>query len=294
MIGQTLIAALGYTFAKSAALEIAPPVLTLLRMTASALFFAVLFWMRGGFNGSLPASREWIRLAVLAALGVSLNQYLFLFGLKFTTPANTALLYAMTPAVVFIIAAAILRSEKVTAQKLTGISLALLGVGVVFFARGYTFEPELMYGNLIISGAVTSWALYIALGKKILARYDAVQSAALMMMLGAAIYFPFGIFYLPAFEWHTVSAQAWIGLAYITFLSSAAAYLLLNYAMSKLESSQVSIFMNAQPIVATVFSVLVYGEVVTGNFIFGGLVAVAGIFIMNSPPLFLRLKPSQS
>jgi drug/metabolite transporter (DMT)-like permease len=51
--------------------------------------------------------------------------------------------------------------------------------------------------------------------------------------------------------------------------------------MNKLASSKVSIFMNAQPIVAAAFSFFVLHETLSIGFILGGLVAITGILIIQ-------------
>ncbi|MBC8042850.1 MAG: DMT family transporter [Rhizobacter sp.] len=288
MGGQTLLAGIGYSFARTASQEFDPFVLTLLRMSVTASLFGITFFLRGGFgqltaNASPLTKAAWMRLAGLAVLGVTLNQFLFLCGMKFTTPANSALIYAITPLFVLIIAVFILRSERLTLQKGIGIAVALAGVSVVLFARGNKFDAELMLGNILILGAVCCWASYISLGKKVIGKFDTIQATALLMMLGAVIYAPVGLWRLFTSPWHAVSVSAWIGFWYITLLSSAASYLLLTFAMSRLESSQVSVFMNAQPVVAAAFSAAVYGEVLSLNLILGGLVAITGIYVMTRP-----------
>jgi drug/metabolite transporter (DMT)-like permease len=138
-----------------------------------------------------------------------------------------------------------------------------------------------MKGNIITLWAVLSWSVYLAFGKLVLPKYDPIQSTSLVMILGAVMYAPIGLWHLPDFDWTVISSQAWIGFVYITFFASALAYLLLTLALKGLDSSQASVFMNAQPIVAALFSWLVYGEQLTLNLVIGGLITITGIMMLQ-------------
>lgn len=282
MFGQTVLAGLSFAFARDASVEFEPFVLLLLRTIGSAFFFGILFYARGGFKKSLkPVGAEWLKIGLLAFIGISLNQFLFLLGLKYTTPANSAVLYTLTPLVVLFISVYFFKTEQFNKHKISGALIAIVGALMVLFAQGHSFESDLMLGNFITLGAVLSWAMYLSFGKRVLPKYDSLQITAAMMMLAALIYFPVGIWFLPDFDWHEISMQAWIGFIYITFFSSALAYLLLTVALNKIESSQASVFINAQPFVAVLFSVLAYGEVLTFSLIIGGILTLLGIILMQ-------------
>ncbi|ACF12589.1 protein of unknown function DUF6 transmembrane [Chloroherpeton thalassium ATCC 35110] len=286
MLGQTVLAGLSFAFARDASVEFEPFVLLLLRTLGSALFFGLIFYLRGGFNHSpKPSGSAWLKVGLLAFIGVALNQFLFLLGLKYTTPANSAVLYTLTPLIVLFISVYFFKTEQLNAHKISGAVIAIVGALLVLFAQGYSFESDLMFGNFITLGAVLSWAAYLSFGKRILPKYDSLQITATIMMLAAVIYFPIGIWFLPDFDWHEISMQAWIGFIYITFFSSALAYLLLTVALNKIDSSQASVFINAQPFVAVLFSVLAYGEVLTPSLIFGGLLSMLGILLMQRTAL---------
>ncbi len=213
MMAQTFIAGTSFSFARTASIEFNPFVLAFLRLTGSALIFGVLFFSRGGLNGVRPTASEWIRLFALAFVGITSGQFLFLYGLKFTTPASSAVLYAMTPLWVLLISVMISQSERLTKRKLFAIAMAISGGLTALFGSGKTidFAENAWLGNFITLGAVWCWASYLAFGKKILVNYDAIQGTALMMMLGALMFFPIGIAPTLSCEWSMISSGAWFG-----------------------------------------------------------------------------------
>ncbi len=283
MVAQTFIAGTSFSFARTASLEFHPLVLAFLRLTGSALIFGVLFFSRGGFNGNRPTLSEWLKLYALAFIGITSGQFLFLFGLKFTTPASSAVLYAMTPLWVLLLSVLISQSERLTTRKFVAIAIAISGGLTALFGSGKSvdFAENAWLGNLITLGAVWCWASYLAFGKKILVKYDAIQGTALMMMLGALMFFPIGIVPTLSFEWSRVSVGAWVGAIWVTVLSSVVAYGLISFALSKLTPSQISVFMNAQPAIAASVSMLFFGEPFSLLLVVGGALAVAGIVMLQ-------------
>lgn len=282
MIGQTILAGLSFSFARNASVEFDPYVLLLLRTSGAASFFVILLMVNRSKNAIVwPIGSEWLKLLALAFVGVAFNQFMFLLGLKYTTPANSAVLYTLTPLVVLLMSVFILRDDNLSIQKVVGVMIAIVGVLIVLFAQGYTFDSTLMKGNIITLWAVLSWSVYLAFGRLVLPKYDSVQITSLIMILGALMYAPIGLWHLPDFNWQVISMQAWIGFIYITFFASALAYLLLTVALKQLNSSQASVFMNVQPIVAALFSWLVYGEQLTLSLVLGGLITIAGILMLQ-------------
>jgi drug/metabolite transporter (DMT)-like permease len=282
---QTLLVGPGFTFSQYAAKNFPPLVLLLLRLSFAALLLLPLFVYTGGFKTFKPTRRQWIGIVSLVFVGMLANQLLFMVGLRYTTPASSALLYALTPLIVLALSVFLFRSERLTFWKTTGILLALLGVGIIFFEKGYALAADRTLGNLITLAAVCCWALYLTYSRKLFQNLNAFQTTSFMMMLAAVIYLPFGITQLPGMDWQTVPAHAWFGLAYMVVVNSILGYLLVTYGLSHLPASQVSVYINLQPVTATLFSVLVVHEPLTAGFVLGGLVILLGIYLVNRAAL---------
>ena len=153
---QTLTASATHIVAKSVVQDVDTWTLTFLRaLISSGGLLLFVFW-RGT---TLRVERaDYGTIAFLAVLA-TLNQLLYLYGMKFTTPANGALLYASTPVFVLLLSSYFLK-ERITPKKSAGIFLAFTGVVVVIFERGLSLSSEYNYGNLVILTAVTCWALF--------------------------------------------------------------------------------------------------------------------------------------
>src|SRR5512139_1323028 len=129
MVAHVILAAGTYVLGKEAAVGFADPgVLTLAR----ALGAAVCLLLLTGWAIPRPdfSPGEWLRLLGLGIILVPLNQYTFLRGLQHTVPSHPALLYALTPLGVLLLASALDR-QLPSRRKVGGVVLAFVGVVIL-------------------------------------------------------------------------------------------------------------------------------------------------------------------
>src|SRR5512138_2185631 len=119
MLLHSVISAGTYLAAKRALGELSPFEVALARFTLAGAVFGALLWSRR----VRIARRDLAGLALLGVVAVPLNQGFFLAGLSWSTPAHAALLYALTPIFVFLLARLRL-GERATALKVLGIAVA--------------------------------------------------------------------------------------------------------------------------------------------------------------------------
>ena len=130
MLLHSALSAGTYLAAKRALGELSPVELALARFSFAGLVYAgLLLW-----KPRRVSRRDLLALAVLGFIAIPLNQGLFLFGLSLTTPGHAALLYAMTPIFVFVLAL-LRREERSSPWKTIGIAVAFAGAAVVLVAR---------------------------------------------------------------------------------------------------------------------------------------------------------------
>jgi len=221
----------------------------------------------------------WLLLGLTNVVG---SQWLFATGLKYTIPPNAALAYAMTPAFVLIIAIVVFR-HQFTLPKLWGIALAFLGVLLVLFEKGLDFKSDYFIGNVIEFWAAFSWAVYSIVGQKMALKYDALSSATVGMISGLLLYVPLylaGEFLgLVHVEYTAVSMSDWLQLAYMAAFATCASFFLWFYAMTKLEAGKVAVFMNLQPVLTTLFTIIIWGTVPSTMFFVGGAIVIVGVWL---------------
>lgn len=249
-------------------------------------FLAVLAMYRWHARGKIAtpiAKRDYWRIAIMGLSGITGNQILFLTGIKYASPIDGALLYAFTPVVV-LLAARFLLNETFTWLKVTGIAVAIVGVILVLTGRGLKLAQENLFGDLILLVAVIMWAIYTLIGKDLMGRYDAARISAWTFGVGAVSIIPLAPFTLYGFDWSGPGTAGWLGLMYLSFLTSALAFTLWTWALKRLDAGQVAVFTNLQPALTAFLAWIFLSELPTLSVVVGGILVVGGVVLVQKKP----------
>lgn len=273
---QQILSSGTHIVAKVIASRMDPFSLTLLRSILSALIMAGILMLRGGF----PAiAREDRRLLLwLSFLAIPVNQFFFLFGMRYTIPSNAALLYATTPILVLLLSRLFL-GERMSGVKIVGVIVGFVGVMIVIFERGVSASMEFLVGNLLIGVAVVAWALYSVFGKILIARYGAVGASSMTLIIGTFMFLPLGLWSTVTFPYASLTAGNWGEILYLAVITSVVSYFLWYFALGRIEAGKAALFSNLQPILTTIMMVALLGQGITVAFVVGGTIALVGVAV---------------
>ena len=281
---HTLISAGTYLVAKRGLAEFDPLVFAFFRFILASTALAAIIAVR---KYKFPFTKsEWPLFILLAILAIPLNQCMFLYGLQFTLPTHSALLYATTPVWVYLLSAW-RREENMTKTKSAGIFIALAGVVAFFTEKGVAMKTDYLLGDFLILIAVWSWAVYTVLGRPLVKQKGAVVVTSYTLILGTLMYFPFGLYLSYGFDYNGVTWIGWSGIAYTAILTSVVAYIIWYWSMKHREPSRTAIFMNLQPIVTALLAYAIMGERLSIGSVISGVIILAGVYIVQK-----RIRPS--
>ena len=276
---QQFIASTTHIIAQDVTRAVDPRIVLLFRgLIASTLLLALILPKRKESVKIVGADR-W-RMLALGILNVPINQFLYLEGVGITSPANSALLYAMTPMFVFLMTLAVHR-ERPSWKKTAGIVLALTGVLLIMVERGVSLHESYLEGNVLVFIAVIAWSLFTFLGKPLVEKYGALRVTGLNMAIGTMIYIPIALIAGDIASIPAISADSWLRIAYLGVISSVVNYLIWFYALGKLETSKVAIFQNLQPVLTTIMALMLGRALLTGQFVGGSSLALAGVMLVQ-------------
>ncbi len=283
IILQQTIASTTHLVARGVATHADPFLVVLIRVIiATAIFCAWFALQPSSFQKTpgrlLPDPKDVPLFFVLGFLNIPINQTLFVTGLKYTIPPNAALLYALTPTLVFVLSV-LFYGEKPTPMKLTGIVLAFVGVLIVLFEKGLDLTSEYFLGNMLELGAVCGWTLYTVLGRSLTLKYGALYSITVSMITGLLWYVPLYPFLPVQMGIGELSGMVWLQILYLAVFATCASFAMWFYALGRMEASRVAVFSNLQPIGATLLTILVFGTVPTAWFFAGGALAIMGVIL---------------
>jgi len=274
IVGYTVIACATSFVAKTALDEIEPRALIMLRLGGASVLASLALVARRTSWHTLDW-REVARMCGLGVLGVTVNQALFLRGLAESTPARSTLLYGLCPLLVLLLGR-LRGTEPMTPVRLAGIVLAFGGV-VLVLARRDGVGGTSLHGDLILLGGALAWSLYTSLGKPVLTRHDSFTVTAVGLVFGTLAFAPLGVPAVATMRVAGVSTAAWASLAFLIVFSSVVAYSLWYFAIRQLAPSRVAVFMNLQPPAVVLLAWMAGQEPMTGPFVAGTLLVLAGV-----------------
>jgi drug/metabolite transporter (DMT)-like permease len=193
------------------------------RVAGAAVFlWAFVIWR--GYD--LPQSfRIWAAFLAMGLLNNVLPFSLINWG-QLTIPSGLAgILNASTAIFGVIVAAAVFRDERLTARKLTGVTVGFAGVATVLGLSALAALDLTSLSQLAIVSASLSYALAGAFGRVTLGSLRPEVAAAGMLTGSSLIMIPMALVIDgPPSPLH--SAEVWGALAYLAVFATALAYLL--------------------------------------------------------------------
>ncbi|MCU0230204.1 MAG: DMT family transporter [Acidobacteria bacterium] len=277
LLAVQLFFGLHYLAAKLVLEEIPPRAWAALRVSSAALIlFAIARWT----GRRLPRARADLgRLSLYALFGVVINQLCFVEGLKRTTPTHSALINTSIP--VFALSFAVLAGrERLTARKLLSVAVALSGVMLVIWPFGRTdFSNATLTGDLLTLVNSVSFSLFLVLSRDLLVRTDPLGATAVLLGFGSL-----GILLVAwpavlAFDPAPVSARTWVLAAFVVVFATVLTYVLNYWALARVPSSTVALFIYVQPVIAASLSALLFGERPAPHVMGGAALIFAGVYL---------------
>jgi drug/metabolite transporter (DMT)-like permease len=221
----------------------------------------------------------------MGSFGVVMNQICFTVGLRYTSVSHAAVIVGMGP-IYTLILAVLLKLETATWRKATGMVIALAGIAVLASENGISVRSPSLLGDAIMMTGSIGFAMYVVLGKRLAGRFDPLTMTAFSHYAGALIVLPVAIYRAIALgsaeHWRAIAWTSWAALLYMAIFSSAVAYVFYFWLLRYLEASQLSAFSYLLPVVATVLGILWLGEKGSWNQVLGGVLALGGVYWIES------------
>ncbi|MCK9207952.1 MAG: DMT family transporter [Salinivirgaceae bacterium] len=223
----------------------------------------------------LPA--KGVLIAVFAGLCFALDMSLWTTGIMVSTATIPTIAGNLSPLWVGIMAMFFFK-ERNKAGFWIGLLMALVGVSLLVLHDFY--HPNgMMRGLLLGLVAGVVYAIYIILtqpGRKYL------NTLSFLYITTLATTFFLGIFLISrGLSFTGYPAKSWIIFIIMGITLQAGAWFLINYSQGHLPASIISPTLLTQPVLAAIFAFFMIGEVLTIWQMMGGLIVVAGIYLVH-------------
>lgn len=228
------------------------------------------FLVMGLLNNLVPFGLiTWAQQAVESGLASILNGATAFFGV--------------------LVAAALLRDERLTAPRLAGVGLGIAGVAIIVGPEALTgFDPRSL-GQLTILGAALSYAFAGVWAKTRMKGLTPAVSAAGMLTASALLALPLALATegappLPALP------LTWAALAYVSLAGTAGAYLLYYRVLAAAGSGNLMLVTIVMPPISVALGAAVLGERLPPGALLGAGLILLGLAVIDGRLLRLIRK----
>lgn len=240
--------------------EVMPKYLTpnffiLIRVLGATLLFALI---RLVIREKID-KKDILRLALCGLFGIAANQLLFFQGLSQTSATDSSIIMVTTPVLVTIFSFIILKN-KLTASKIIGVTMGLLGASyLIYLGAGNGNKEASFIGNLFVFLNATSYAIYIVIVKPLMVKYKPITVISTVFAFGLLYVIPFGLNDISHFSLN-MPLNIWLAIGFVIFFTTFCTYLLNAFALSHLQPTVTASYIYLQPFFAmltgVVFSLL--------------------------------------
>lgn len=263
---------------KFALQNIPPFTLAFIRFFFASLIFlplAVFYWKK-------VTVRRLLEIFLVSFFGISLNITFFFLGLPKTASINAPIIASAGPVFLYFLSILFLH-EKAKGKVFLGMTIALAGVLVIilspFFLDGKNIVFGEVQGNLFFVLATLGAVLGTLLGRDVAKKVNPYQMTFVAFAFGGLSFLPLAVGELQSWSFSSLNYQGWLGIIFGVFLSSAAAYFLFYFGLSKIPAQEVGVFAYLDPVIAVLIAIPLLHEYPTVYYFAGAILVFLGIFI---------------
>jgi len=259
---------------RSLRFDVGPLTLAALRFVVGSALLTALLQREAPEQRRLGS--DWPLLLLMGIAGVALFAPLQYLGLRYTTAANAALLQALAPLITGLLGGLLIR-ETMSRYQVIGALVGLLGVLVLISGGSLTFwrTMDSSIGDLIILVAVTLWALYTVISRRVTTQRPVLSATGLSTLLGV----PFLLLAM-IWEWQTRPLHLTPGLVlailYVGISPTVIGFLSWNGGVRRLGPSGAMVFYNTLPLYGALLAFLFLGEEIGWAHLAGGALVIGG------------------
>lgn len=239
-----------------------------------------------GFLGVLPiwllhkksvADKKSVRIAVLCGVIFAFDIAIWNISILLTKAAISTLIANLAPIWVGIGAILFLK-EKPGRIFWIGTAIALFGISVIV-GIDKIYNSRLNAGHFLAILASLFYAFYLLIMRKGRLHLDTVTFTTISMLTSSIVLFFISVF--TGTQLSGYSMQSWEALVGLGLISQLGGWLAINYAMAYMPPTIASVSLLSQSVFTAIIAVPILGEKLSKIEIFGAMIVLLGIFLVN-------------
>lgn len=245
-------------------------------------FFAGLIFIPLTFHKWQKLSvRQWLEILLVSFFGITVNIAFFFLGIKKTESINAPIIASAAPVFIYFLSIVFLK-ERTKIKVVFGMFAALIGVLLIIISPvildGKSYVMGEVRGNLFIFIATLGTVFQTVIGRDIMKKVNAFQVSLITFLFGALTFLPFFLNEMRGWSFNQLNGQGWTGIIFGVLFSSALAYWLFYYGMSKISAQETGLFTYIDPVTAVLVAIPLLGEIPNYFYFIGSLLIFGGIY----------------
>lgn len=231
---------------------------------------------------SLPG-RQVIQVIFLGILFFALFPWIHATAFQYTTASRGAIVLATMPIWAMMLGH-ILGSEPFSLRTLSGIFLAVAGVGIALYDKSLVSDISPGFrGEWIMLVAALMGAVYSVFSKPVLKHSSAYLFTPLAMLSGSLFLSPLAVPADVFANFTSLPAVPLVVMAYLGIVAGGLAFFLFNWVLDKTTPTITTLFVTLNPVTAIVLAWLLLDEAITPYFTLGAAMVITGIILSLWP-----------
>ena len=244
----------------------------------------IIFWTISLFFKTKPIEKK-DRLTILKCglFGMSINIAAFIAGLDYSTPVNSSILIIISPIFVVILSFFIFKN-KINFIKILGIILGFIGAMILILTAdsNSSIGRNIPLGNFLFIVNSISYAYYLIIVKPMAEKYDLITLFKWLFLIGLVFNFPLGINQFLDVDWASLPLwEAVLPMVFVVVGTTCMTYFLNGYALSKITSTEVAVFMYLQPIIGILFAIFTKSDTITLIMFIASVLIFTGVYLTS-------------
>jgi drug/metabolite transporter (DMT)-like permease len=276
----TLIYGVTFTIAKEVMpIYIQPYAFILLRVSSGTL----VFWTASLFVTRQKIEKgDYKKIMIASFFGIALNMLSFFKGLSLTSPISASVMMVTSPIMVLIFSSILIR-KPIGKQRILGVFVGLIGA-LLLITLGSSSKgasENSAFGNFLVFLNAASYGLYLVLAKDLIKKYNPVVFIKWLYLFGLIFVIPFGYGELTAIVWQEIPTNIYWNIGFVLIFTTCITYLFNLYGLSKLKPTTVSVFIYLQPVIATIYALIVGSDSLNLVKICATLLIFFGVYLVT-------------
>lgn len=251
-----------------------------IRQFFGGIFFVLFFLLYKKIG--LPTRQQFVWLLMMAFLMFVLANGLSTWSLNYIPTGLSALIGALYPLSVVVIEMLFFKNRNMNLLTFTGLLLGIAGIGIVFYESAFHNRPDgFIYGVILSVIAMLSWSVGTIFIVRNKVKMNPYYATGWQMLIGSGMLFIIAHISQPTILLRDITTKSWLAITYLVLAGSLLAFIAFIYSMKKLPAALSSLYAYINPLVAMVTAAIVLNEKLTMNILWGAIVTLIGVFLVN-------------